>query len=62
MHFLKLPEVEGFFVEDIMSDCPSEQNCQKFADFLVENCVTSKIKVPPEMWAGILYDEKRTDH
>ena len=46
MHFLESTEAVECFLEDILLDCPCEQNCQKFADYLVENYVTS---FPPDM-------------
>ena len=30
-------EVEDCFTEDTMLDCPDDQNCNKFADYLLEN-------------------------
>ena len=32
-------EVEDCFTEDIKPDCPDNQNCNKFADYLLENYV-----------------------
>ena len=45
-----------------MSDCPKDPKCEKFADYLVENYVAGDSKFPPEMWAGVPSDEKRTNN
>ena len=50
-------EVENCFTEDIMPDCPDDQNCNKFADYLLENYVTFDSKFTPDMWAGIPSEE-----
>ena len=44
-----------------MPDCPDDQNCNKFADYLLENFVTFDSKFYPDMWAGIPLEEKRTN-
>ena len=36
---VKPTEVEDCFTEDTMQDCPDNQNCNKFADYLLENYV-----------------------
>ena len=33
-------EVEDCFTEDIMPDCPDDQNCNTFAEYLLENYMT----------------------
>ena len=45
-----------------MSDCPDEQNCNKFAYYLLENYVTFDSKLTTDMWAGIPSEEKRTNN
>ena len=55
-------EVEDCFTEDIMADCPDNQNCNKFADYLLENFVTFHSKFTPDMWAGIPSEENRTNN
>ena len=62
LHLLDATEVENCFVEDIMPDCPASQNSQKFADHFVNNYVTSESKFPPDMWAGIPSEDKRTNN
>ena len=52
-------EVEDCFTEDIMLDCPDDQNCNTFAEYLLENYVTFDSTITPDMWAGILSEEKR---
>ena len=42
-----------------MPDCPDDQNCNKFADYLLENFVTFDSKFTPIMWACIPSEEKR---
>ena len=55
-------EVEDCFTEDIMPDCPDEQNCNEFADYLLENYVTFDSKFTPDMWAGIPSEENRNNN
>ena len=47
------------FTEDIMPDCPDHQNCNKFADYLLENFVTFDSKFTPDMWAGNFPQKRR---
>ena len=42
-------EVDNCFTGDIMPDCPDDQNCNKFVDYLLENFVT----FTPDVWACI---------
>ena len=44
-----------------MPDCPDDQNCNEFADYLLENYVTFDSKFTPDMWDGIPSEEKRTN-
>ena len=55
-------EVEDCLTEDIMPDCPVNQNCNKFAEYLLENYVTFDSKITSDMWAGIPSKEKRTNN
>ena len=50
---MKPTEVGDCFTEDIMPDCPYDQNCNNFADHLLESYVTFDSKLTPDMWAGI---------
>ena len=43
-----------------MPDCSEDQNCEKLADYLLENYVTFDLKFAPDMLAGIPSEEKRT--
>ena len=54
-------DVEDCFTKDIMPDCPDDQNCNKFADYLLENYVTFDSKFTPHMWAGD-FPQKRTNN
>ena len=45
-----------------MTDCPDDQSCNEFADYLLENYVTFDSKFNRYMWAGISLDEKRTNN
>ena len=54
-----LTEVEDCFTEDIMPDCPDDQSCNTFAEYLLENYMTFDSKFTPDMWAGIPSEEKR---
>ena len=36
-----------------MPDCSDDQNCNKFADYLMENYVTFDSKFTPGTWVGI---------
>ena len=45
-----------------MPDCPDDQNCNNFADYLLESYVTFDSKFTPDMWAGIPTKEKRTNN
>ena len=49
------------FTEDIMPDCPDDQNCNTFAEYLLENYMTFDSNITPDMWAGIPSEEKRTN-
>ena len=55
-------EVEDCFTEDTMPDRPDDQNCHKFADYLLENYVTFDSKFTPDMWASNPSEEKRTNN
>jgi hypothetical protein len=42
------------FVEDMMSDSPSDGGCTKFADYLTENYVTNDSRFPPKLGIKLL--------
>ena len=56
---VELTEVEDCFTEDIMQDCPDDQNCNTFAEYLLEDYMTFDSNITPDMWAGIPSEEKR---
>ena len=62
MAFLPAGELEDSFVEDYMSDIPSDNKCEKFADYLTDNYVTTELKFPPHLWAEGPSDYKRTNN
>ena len=62
LHFLRPSDVEDSFCEDVMSATPEDHRCSKYADYLFENYVTSHSKFPPEMWAEIPSNNKRTNN
>ena len=41
---------------------PEDPRCSKYADYLVENYVTDNSKFPPEMWAEVPSNNKRTNN
>jgi hypothetical protein len=49
--FLPYGEVEDAFVEDMMSDSPSDGRCTKFANYLTENYVTNDSRFLSKLWA-----------
>ena len=55
-------EVEDCFTEDTMPDRPDDQNCHKFADYLLGNYVTFDSNFTPDTWASIPSEEKRTNN
>ena len=55
-------EVENCFTENTMPDRPDDQNCHKFADYLLENYVTFDSMFTPDMRASNPSEEKRTDN
>ena len=48
--------------ETFTEDIKHNQNCNKFADYLLENYVTFDSKFTPDMRAGIPAEEKRTNN
>ena len=42
-----------------MPDCPDDQNCNKFADYLLENFVTFDSKLTQDMLAFLPSEKKR---
>ena len=42
-----------------MPDCPDDQNCNTFAEYLLENYMTFDSNITPDKWAGIPSEEKR---
>ena len=61
LHFVDAREVEDIFV-DLVSVEPDDEQCIKFADYLVENYVANYSKFPPSLWAEIPSDKKRTNN
>ena len=45
-----------------MLDIPSDSKCEKCADYLIDNYVTTKSKFPPHLWAEVPSDYKRTSN
>ena len=48
LQFLEPSEVEDCFTDDLMQDCSEDQNCENFADYLLENYVTFDSKFTPD--------------
>ena len=46
-------EVDDCFTEDSIPDWPDDQNCNKFADYLLENSMTFDSNFTPDRWACI---------
>ena len=40
------------FVEDIMSEAPSDENCTAFADYVLDTYVSNVSRYPPSFWAA----------
>ena len=38
---------------DIMSNAPDDAKCHQFADYMLENYVSSDARYPPQLWADI---------
>ena len=46
LHFLDPTEIEDCFVEDYMASAPQDERCIKYAEYLVENYVTTDSRYP----------------
>ena len=46
-------EVEDSFAEDIMFDAPDDDNCSKFAVYVLESYIAEMYIFPPCMWASV---------
>jgi hypothetical protein len=62
LHFFDPTEVEDCFVEDYMASAPQDERCIKYADYLVENYVTTDSRYPPTLWSEVPSDCKRTNN
>ena len=51
--YLDTEEIEDCFVMDIMSSEPDDAKCHQFADYMLENYVSSDARYPPQLWADI---------
>nr|CAI5821719.1 unnamed protein product [Callosobruchus analis] len=49
--FLPPAEVGECFVQNFMSDKPEDSKVDQFTDYLVDTCIDSDSKFPPEIWA-----------
>ena len=49
LHFFDPTEVEDCFVEDYMASAPQDERCIKYAEYLVENYVTTDSRYPPTL-------------
>jgi hypothetical protein len=38
---------------DIMSSAPNDAKCHQFADYMLENYMSSDARYPPQLWADI---------
>jgi len=61
--FLPVEEIEDCFVEDIMSEVPSDEKCTAFADYVLDTYVSNVSRYPPSFWAAALTPNcKRTNN
>jgi len=58
--FLNPEEVGDCYVEDLMSDCPENEQLQKFCDYLTDNYISDESMFPPKLWAAKLSELIRT--
>ena len=49
--FLPPEQIEECFVEDIMSEAPTDNRCVKFADYVLVTYITPESSYPPSFWA-----------
>ena len=49
--FLPPEQIEECFVEDIMSEAPTDNRCVKFADYVLVTYITPESRYPPSFWA-----------
>ena len=49
LHFFDPTEVEDCFVEDYMASAPQDERCIKYAEYLVENYITTDSRYPPTL-------------
>ena len=62
MQFLPAAEVGYCFAEEIMSNMPDDENCQKYADYLTECYVDEYSTFPPHFWAEKPSPDRRTNN
>ena len=62
LHFVCPSGIEDSFCEDEMSSMPEDHHCSKYVDYLFENYVSPHSRFPPEMWAEIASNNKRTNN
>ena len=49
--FLPPEQIEECFVEDIMSEAPTDNRYVKFADYVLVTYITPESRYPPSFWA-----------
>ena len=63
LHFQPPYDIEDAFAEEVMSELlPDDRKCHTFADYLLDNYVTSDSRFPPIMWARAPSHCKRTNN
>jgi hypothetical protein len=60
LSFLNPTEVEDCFAEDLMALAPQNDRCSAFADYVLENYISSGAKFPPILWSEEPLDRRHT--
>jgi len=51
--FLPQEQIEECFVEDIMSEVPTDNRCVKFVDYVLVTYIMPESRYPPSFWAQL---------
>ena len=50
--YLSPDQIEDCFVDDIMTESPTDSRCIKFADYVLETYISPESRYPPSFWAA----------
>jgi len=48
---LEPSEVSDYFTQDLMAECPTDENLVKYCDYLIENYISEDYVFNPTLWA-----------